>query len=641
MFLLSSVAAFLIYAKEDASLRQIREHRLQSAAESAGSVVEYYMGRVQLGEMPEAEGRLMALSLLESMSKDIDIWIVDNTTRKILHTHPSELGGAGNSISEDVVPAELNKALWGGTGKWRTKFVSYPLAAPGNGEYNALAFVKGYPEWHWLIGSSAPLGTGGKLTSLRLRLLSGLLLLSIVIFFSTMVLARKLSHPLRNVMATLYRMSHGELETSLPMGTPVNCSNIKKCGKPECPAFGKVDHCWVTAGSFAVVKKCPHAVKGGDCRECEVFGAHNEMEELGGMIGALGISLRQRANMAREIAGGRLERQVELSSQKDLFGGALREMVTGLRKLIGEIQEAVAVVTSGAAQISESSQSLAQGTTEQAASVEEISGSLSEIASETGDIAEHSGQAEQLVTVTKKRAGEGQRRMQELVEAIAASNAAGQSISKVIQAIDEIAFQTNLLALNAAVEAARAGQHGRGFAVVAEEVRSLAGRSAAAAKETAELIKGSVQKTSAGAELVQHSAQAFDEIVGDVNQIAGLVSAIATASSNQAHRVEAISLGLQQIDHVVQANTASAEEGAAAAQELASQSAVLEKLTRRFSLAGEGVTNPESLPSSAPATAAGAGAHRQEGVVAGPELRSGQNISAEPRKRLAYSQAWN
>ena len=162
--------------------------------------------------------------------------------------------------------------------------------------------------------------------------------------------------------------------------------------------------------------------------------------------------------------------------------------------------------------------------------------------------ADNAAKANQLATHAKDAAEKGNRQMVQMVAAMEDIDASGQNISKIIRVIDEIAFQTNLLALNAAVEAARAGKHGKGFAVVAEEVRSLAARSAKAARETAELIEGSVGNTQHGKRIADETAEALKDIVDGVSKVTDLVSEIAAASDEQAGGIEQINQGLGQID---------------------------------------------------------------------------------------------
>jgi len=310
------------------------------------------------------------------------------------------------------------------------------------------------------------------------------------------------------------------------------------------------------------------------------FDRKDEIGRLAHAMDAFADNLRDEVLGAFEnLAGGNLTFEAT---------GLIREPLSranaALTELITQLQTAGEQIASGAGQVADSSQSLSQGATESAASLEEISASLNQLSSQTGANAENANTANQLAGEARNAAQQGSQKMQEMVTAMSDINEAGQSISKIIKVIDEIAFQTNLLALNAAVEAARAGQHGKGFAVVAEEVRNLAARSAKAAQETSELIEGSVQKTANGTTIAGQTAEALQSIVSGIGKVTDLVAEIAAASSEQAQGVSEINQGITQIDQVTQQNTASAEEGAAAAEELSGQAAQMREMLMRFTV---------------------------------------------------------
>jgi methyl-accepting chemotaxis protein len=227
---------------------------------------------------------------------------------------------------------------------------------------------------------------------------------------------------------------------------------------------------------------------------------------------------------------------------------------------------------------------LSQGSTEQASSIEEITASMTQVSAQTKQNAANANQANQLALAAKENAVEGNGQMQGMVKAMAEINDSSSNISKIIKVIDEIAFQTNILALNAAVEAARAGQHGKGFAVVAEEVRNLAARSANAAKETTEMIENSIRKVEAGTEIANNTAVALNKIVDGVAKAAELVGDIASASNEQATGIAQINQAISQVAQVVQTNSATAEESAAASEELSSQAELLKNAVNRFRL---------------------------------------------------------
>jgi len=310
----------------------------------------------------------------------------------------------------------------------------------------------------------------------------------------------------------------------------------------------------------------------------------DELGQLGRALDTMADGLKDRAELAEKIALGNLRVEVELASEKDVLGRALANMVNNLNGLIFQIYEMAEMISSGAHQVSDSNQALSQGAAEQAASVEEMTSSMTEMGSQTRTNAENANQANQLANHVKSAAEKGNNQMQEMVAAMEEINTSGRNISKINKVIDEIAFQTNLLALNAAVEAARAGKHGKGFAVVAEEVRNLAARSTQAAKETASLIEGSVQKTARGSEIADQTAAAFENIVSGISKVSELVDQIAVASNQQAQGISQVNEGLGHVDMVAQQNTANAEESAATAEELTTYISQLRDMLSRFTL---------------------------------------------------------
>ena len=285
-----------------------------------------------------------------------------------------------------------------------------------------------------------------------------------------------------------------------------------------------------------------------------------------------------------KAAAGDLNFDLEPRDGKDKVRGAIKTLSADLNRMVSGIRSAGDQIASGSKQVADAAQALSQGSTESAASLQEIGASMTELADQTKTNAENAGEANTLSSDAQSAAETGNDQMSRMVEAMSEIDKASQDIANIIKVIDDIAFQTNLLALNAAVEAARAGKHGKGFAVVAEEVRNLAGRSAKAARETAQLIDNSTSITSTGAKTAEQAAGALADIVEKITSVSALVEEIALASKNQANGFEEVNNGLTQIDQVTQSNTATAEESAAAAEELSSQSAEMRDLLARFKL---------------------------------------------------------
>ncbi len=289
---------------------------------------------------------------------------------------------------------------------------------------------------------------------------------------------------------------------------------------------------------------------------------------------------------AEKIADGNLEVEIEENTKDEIgtLATAFKKMSDNLNDVMTNISIAAEQVASGSKQVSDSSMALSQGATEQASSVEELTASLEEISAQTRQNADSANQANSLAETAKSNAINGNGQMKDMLKSMDEINISSSNISKIIKVIDEIAFQTNILALNAAVEAARAGQHGKGFAVVAEEVRNLAARSADAAKETTDMIEGSIKKVEDGTKIANHTAEALNKIVDDVAKVANLVGNIATASNEQASAISQVNQGVMQVSSVIQTNSATSEESAAASEELSSQAELLKEQVSRFKL---------------------------------------------------------
>jgi methyl-accepting chemotaxis protein len=291
-------------------------------------------------------------------------------------------------------------------------------------------------------------------------------------------------------------------------------------------------------------------------------------------------------DVSNELSNGNLDIDIDIETTDEIgtLSQSFKTMTEKLNEVMSNINIAAEQVSVGAKQVSDSSTALAQGTTEQASSIEEQSASLEQIASQTKQNANNANQANELAELAKTNAIKGNHQMQEMVAAMAEINNASGNISKIIKVIDEIAFQTNILALNAAVEAARAGTHGKGFAVVAEEVRNLAARSANAAKETTDMIEGSIVKVKDGTNMANQTAAALNDIVEGISKVATLVGDIAVASNEQATGITQINQGVMQVSSVVQTNSATSEESAAASQELASQAELLKEQVSHYKI---------------------------------------------------------
>lgn len=299
-------------------------------------------------------------------------------------------------------------------------------------------------------------------------------------------------------------------------------------------------------------------------------------------------NMRYQAQIAEAVAGGDLTIEVEPKSEQDLLGNSLSRLVKKNRHAMLGIRDAAEQVALGSSQVAGASEALAQGTTEQAGAIQEITASIADVAGKTRQNADEANKVAELTVQTVENAQRGNEQMHQMMEAMREINQASENISKIIKVIDDIAFQTNILALNAAVEAARAGDAGKGFAVVAEEVRSLAAKSAAAASETAEMIEDSMHKVEVGSSIADDTARALELVTTAVKESGELIRSIAESSNYQATEIAQIDQAVEQVAQVVQNNSATSEQCAAASVELSNQAKKMQEMLAIYQL-GNGI----------------------------------------------------
>ncbi|HWU77719.1 MAG TPA: methyl-accepting chemotaxis protein [Rhodanobacter sp.] len=307
------------------------------------------------------------------------------------------------------------------------------------------------------------------------------------------------------------------------------------------------------------------------------------------LIRSIMRALNRAIEVANAIAEGELGHDI-VNHGTDELGQlleAFRLMDERLSETVGEVRRGSDSVSTAARQIASGNDDLSQRTQEQASSLEETASSMEEMTSTVKQNAENASHANQLARGAREQAERGGEVAGRAIVAMGEINASSSKIADIVGLIQEIAFQTNLLALNAAVEAARAGEQGRGFAVVATEVRSLAQRSAGAAKEIKALIEDSADKVRSGSELVDQSGKALAEIVDSVKKVTDIVAEIAAASHEQSAGIEQVNNAVMQMDEVTQQNAALVEEASAAARAMHEQAGILTNQVGFFKLRGE------------------------------------------------------
>lgn len=310
--------------------------------------------------------------------------------------------------------------------------------------------------------------------------------------------------------------------------------------------------------------------------------------QVGRLIHKLQVIIEDESQFLAKMAEG--DFTVDSTCEEAYTGGfypllvSFRGIADKLNDTMLQISQSSSQVAGGAEQVSNGAQALAQGATEQASSVQELAATIDEISSKVNQNADNARQASKAAGCVSERMDVSKEKMEQMTHAMGDISGCSSEIGKIMKIIEDIAFQTNILALNAAVEAARAGTAGKGFAVVADEVRNLANKSSEASENISALIENSLKAVKNGTQIADDTAQSLIQAVNDVNEMTGIIQQISKASSDQADSIAQIIVGIDQISSVVQTNSATAEESAAASEELSSQSQIMKSLVGRFKL---------------------------------------------------------
>ena len=359
-----------------------------------------------------------------------------------------------------------------------------------------------------------------------------------------------------------------------------------------------------------------------------------------GLVGGIWLSrqivlpLSDAVDLAEKVAHGHLNNHIEVRSQDEVghLLQSLKEMQSNLSKLVSEVRRGSDGVATASAEIAQGNHDLSARTEQQASALEETAASMEELGSTVKQNADNARQANQLAQNASTVAIKGGEVVGEVVETMKGINESSRKISDIISVIDGIAFQTNILALNAAVEAARAGEQGRGFAVVASEVRSLAGRSADAAKEIKSLIGTSVERVEQGTALVDQAGITMKEVVDSIRRVTDIVGEISAASAEQSNGVSQVGEAVSHMDQATQQNAALVEQMAASASSLKSQAHDLVQVVSAFKVDGDAVLAPTAMRTAAQAFRPAPAAVPVRGKSPRPRLAAAPPKVAVPNK---------
>ncbi len=602
-----------IYPKTRQGMIDGKYMKTRHVVETAWGVLDYYGKQVKAQALNLEEAKRRAMDEIRNMRYEGDdyFWINDMEPRMVMHPTSKEMDGKSLSDEKDPTGKKIFVAMVDKVKSEGAGFVDYSWAKPGHAKpVPKVSYVKGFPEWGWIIGSGIYIDDVEKeLNDMLYQILAAIFALAILGGVLSFFIARNITKAVAECIQVANRVAEGDSSVNIEVKSKDEIGQLLAAMKhmvetiralvndvgmlAQAAVQGKLDtradatrhqgdfHKIVEGvnetldaviGPLNMAANYVDRISKGDIPPRITEEYKGDFNAIKQNLNILIDAMNEVTTAATEIAAGNLTVKVKERSAEDKLMHAMATMVSGLTEVAGNIQVVANHVTTGSQEMSASAEELSQGATEQSASVEEVSSSMEEMA---GNIRQNSDNAQQTEKIALKAAEDGL----ESGKAVAETVVAMKEIAGKISIIEEIARQTNLLALNAAIEAARAGEHGKGFAVVASEVRKLAERSQTAAAEINKLSASSVQ-------IAERAGEMLARIVPDIQKTADLVQEITAASNEQSSGADQINKAIQQLDQVIQQNASASEEMASTSVELLNQAEQLQTTIAFFKIDG-------------------------------------------------------